>query len=241
RMARRQRRRRRLRRRGHSRTVWRTRPSVLSGAGVVTGGALAFASPALADSEFLYVGTLADDGATATDCTDNSNTDCTLRQAIEEANANSHQYDYVVFKSGLSGTVHLGTGLGQIPITDEVYVGSSPTAGISALSGDDQSRIFDIDVTHGYSYVTIARLKLIDGDTSGNGGAIRNEDSYLYLVESTISGSHADGNGGAIYNADTDEISYGARNRVGYSSIYGNSAEGDGGAIAGKTTFGSIY
>src|SRR3954467_2968756 len=106
-MARRQRRRRRQRRQGHAKQRgWKTRYSVITGAGLVAGAALGMASGAQAAGTTYYVGSNGDTTG-ATDCGDSTNTDCTLRDAVYAANANSGYLDYVVFTSNVSGAVTL--------------------------------------------------------------------------------------------------------------------------------------
>jgi hypothetical protein len=233
---------RRKRRLRHAeRQGWKTRNSVITGASVSAGAALGLAAPAFGAAQAFYVGTLADDGTVAADCTDNTNIDCTLRQAITDANANAGQYDYVVFKSGLSGTIHLGMGSGSIPITDATYIDGGNEGGFiqAVISGDHQTRIFDIDTPHPGDVVSIYRLRLEDGSVVGNGGAIHNQDASLRVYDSAITDSHASGNGGAIYSYLGNL--YEAGTDVWYSTVSGNSADGDGGGIAGHGGFGSVY
>src|SRR5262245_53914178 len=63
-----------------------------------------------------------------------------LRQAILDANALSGADD-IAFASGLQGTITLATG--QLDITDDLEI-NGPGAGLLAVSGSDQSRVFHI-------------------------------------------------------------------------------------------------
>jgi predicted outer membrane repeat protein len=233
-MAKRQRRRRRERRREHAqRTGWQTRHSVITGAGVAAGAALGLAAPALGASEVLYVGTLADDGSAAIDCAANTNTDCTLRQAITEANANTGQYDYVVFKPTVTGNVALTAG--QIPITDSVYIyGNGPA--VNTITAAPNSRIFDVDPSSGDG-VGIYGLTLTGGNVTGNGGAIRNADGRLHVADAVLSGNTASGFGGAVY--ETGTYDGGIYDRFAYTTFSGNHADG-GGAIYAASSWGRI-
>src|SRR4051794_10527825 len=119
-MAKRQRQRRQERRRQHAkREGWRTRHSVITGAGVAATAALGVSSPAAGATLNLTVDNLSDpSGAGA--CSDVTPNDCSLRQAIADANANSG-FDYIYFSSSLTGTIALtGAAGGQIQITDPV-------------------------------------------------------------------------------------------------------------------------
>ena len=125
----------------------------------------------------------------------NTNDDGTgsLRRAIEDANANGG-LDDVVFQSNVRPKITLTTG--EIPITDSVDI-QGPGANVLTVSGNDNSRIFNIDGP-GTLDVTISGLTLTDGFVGSliNGGAIRNEDENLILEDSVITGNEAGDRGG---------------------------------------------
>ena len=174
-MAKRQRRRRAERRRGHAqRRGWQTQRSVITGVGLVAGAI--GVGPAAAQAAYLYVGSNGD-GTGATDCATYTNTDCTLRQAIADANADSN-FDYIYFKSGITGTITIGS---QLSITNPVgiYGPGADTLTVSAAGAN--SRIFDVNPTDPSS-VIITGLTLSEGNVAGDGGAIRNEDAYLEIA-----------------------------------------------------------
>ena len=233
-MAKRQRRRREVRRREHAkREGWKTHHSVITGAGIAATATLGIAGTALADNVAYYVGSNADT-AVATDCTDPTNTDCTLRDAVNAANANSGYLDYVVFTSNVSGTVTLGGT--DILIEDPVRIyGRGPD--VDTVSGNGDSRIFDIDMTSTGDEVLIYGLTLTDGDADTSpGGAIYDNNSELAVVDSVLTGNSAYA-GGAIY--EDGGSNYGKNMVVAYSTVDHNSAT-YGGGIAGHYSAGIV-
>jgi hypothetical protein len=235
-MARRQRRRRRERRAEHaSRRGWQTRHSVITGAGLTAGAALGIAAPAFGASGTYYVGTTAD-GTGATDCDTYGNSDCTLRQAILDANANTDQYDYVVFQGTVTGNVTLSSG--EISITDSVYIYGNG-ADVNAVTAGANSRIFNIDLNAAPSYdrVAIFGLTLTGGNVAGNGGAISNVDSRLGVFDSAVTGNTASGVGGGIY--EKGDNGGGNSDFILRSTISGNHAD-SGGGIYGLAAWGYV-
>ena len=231
-MAKRQRRRRQERRREHAkREAWKTRHSVLTGAGIAATATLGLAGTALADSYTYYVGSNADTTG-STDCLDPDNTTCTLRDAVYAANANNGYADYVVFTSNVSGTVTLGGT--DILIDDPVYIyGRGPD--VSTVSGNGDSRIFDIDMTNTGDNVAIYGLTLTDG-SDGAGGAIYDNNADLRVVDSVLTGNDATA-GGAIY--ENGGSNHGRNLVVAYSTLDHNTAV-YGGAVAGDDSAGII-
>lgn len=118
-----------------------------------------------------------------------------LRQVILDANATADD-DTIAFQSGLSGTITLTTG--EITISSNLTI-NGPGANVLAVSGNKNTRIFTI--SPGAS-VTIERLTLKDGATSGGdgGGGIYNAGGILTVSNSTLAGNSAGGGGGGIYN-----------------------------------------
>jgi hypothetical protein len=238
-MARRQRRRREERRRGHAkRRGWRTRHSLITGVGVTAGAAVGLAVPALGATQYFYVGSLGDSNVSPpSDCTDSSNTDCTLRQAITAANANSAQADYIYFRSGLSGDITLTTGNGgEIPITDATYL-YGPGSDQVRIHAATNSRIFNVNPATAGDTVALGGLTLTGGNSSAEGGAIFNDDARLRLFDTVLTGNTAATRGGAIYevgnynNGDDDRFRY---------STFANNHAAIGGAIAADVGWGTI-
>jgi CSLREA domain-containing protein len=226
-MAKRQRRRRRERRLEYAhRPAWQTRHSVITGAGIAASAALGLAAPALADSQTFDVTQTGDSGDGTCDAT------CTLRDAIQAANANASQYDYVVFQGSVTGNVALTQG--EIPITDAVYIyGNGPD--VNTITADANSRIFNVNPNYG-DFVAIHDLTLTGGDVTGDGGAITNDDGVLSLVDTVLSGNTASGDGGAIY--ESGNYYGGAYDRFRYATFSGNHAA-SGGAIYADSSWGT--
>jgi hypothetical protein len=231
-MAKRQRRRRQERRREHAkRAGWQTRHSVITGAGIAATATLGVAGTALADVQIFYVGSNADTTDSA-NCTDFDNTDCTLRDAVDAANANTGYSDYVIFTSNVSGTITLGS---DINISEGVYI-YGRGADVDAVSGDDTSRIFDIDLNTAGEIVRIYGLTLTQG-YAAQGGAIRNYNSSLRLNGDNFVSNNADGFGGAILNVG--EYADGVYDGVFYSTFSDNHAA-QGGAVYAGASWGTL-
>jgi hypothetical protein len=227
-MAQRQRKRRRERRREHAkRRGWGTRHSVITGAGAAAGAALGLAAPAFGAAQVFYVDQSGDAGDGTCDVT------CTLRDAIDDANANAAQYDYVVFQPTVTGNVALTAG--EIPITDAVYIYGNG-ANVNTVTAAPNSRIFNIDPAAG-DRVGIFDLTLTGGNVTGNGGAIRNVDAILGVFSSNVTGNTAGGVGGGIY--EKGDYSGGAYDFLSRSTVSGNHADAGGGIYA-TLSFGYI-
>ncbi len=119
-----------------------------------------------------------------------------LRQAILDANAGGDPVDDIVFADGLTGTVTLTSG--EIPITSSLNI-TGPGAEAISVSGNNNSRIFNIDDANGGNLldIVIDGLTLTDGSATGAGGAIVSQEN-LTLRNSVVSGSAVMGSGGAI-------------------------------------------
>src|SRR3954466_1401729 len=235
-MAKRQRRKRRQRRHEHAtRTGWRTRHSVITGAGLAATATIGLTGSAQAAATYYYVGSTADTATAPADCTDPANTDCTLRHAINAANANDTFADSIYFSSTISGTPIVLTS--DLPVIDDpVYiVGNGP--GANTVSGDDSYRIFNIQGADG-DRVVIAGLQLTDG-YADDGGAIFNDNAELGLYDAFLTGNTASDQGGAIYlrGADSEE---GANGTIAYTTISGNHADNVGGGVYGYESVGTI-
>ena len=161
-----------------------------------------------------------------------------LRQAVLIANSFPGR-NTITFDSSLAGeTITLTSG--EIAITDSLDIEGLDEEQI-IVSGNNSSRIFNIDDDAGNIYqtdatidVTISKLTLTNGKAEGDsfiadsGGAIANSEN-LELIDSTVTGSTAEFEGGGIN-------SYGNGSTVilNRSSIVDNSAQ-DGGGIANSS------
>lgn len=145
-----------------------------------------------------------------------------LRQAILDANATAGA-DQVTFQSTLSGQITLTS---ELPVTDAVDV-IGPGAKTLAISGNDNSRIFNVDVRPAENLpVTISGLKLTGGNDIG-GAAIASKYANLTVSNAVISQNSADLEGGGIW---TD----GGQVRVESSTVSGNTSGYFGGGIRNR-------
>ena len=106
---------------------------------------------------------------------------------------------------------------------DVVYPGTQPitlNGNGSTISGNDSSRI--LDASFG-SVVTVNDLTVVDGFTTGTGGAVR-ANGPITVNRSHFEGNTADGNGGALENSSGDIT-------ITDSTFVGNESDSDGGAI----------
>jgi hypothetical protein len=190
-MSRRQRRRRQERRSQQRHTPTKRR---LAAAGGLTAGAtLAFAGVAHADT--FTVSNLNDEGPGS------------LRQAILDANNNGNgsTVDDVVFASGLSGTIDVGStiGFGLYPETAMNIQGpGAGTIRLNAVPSIDYVVFTGIyyDGTQG-DPITISGLTISGGSAVGRpGGGIENHTANLTVSKDVITGNSSDENGGGIYS-----------------------------------------
>ena len=140
-MSARQRRRRQDRRTRHSLTGGGR--AAITATGLTAGATLAMSGLAHAAPQTFTVGSLYD-ATGAFDCSTPTNTECTLRQAIIDANGNDGA-DTIVFRSGLSGDINLTDGAPEQ--IQEALAIAGPGAAQITVDGGDAVRTFDIDPT----------------------------------------------------------------------------------------------
>ena len=154
-----------------------------------------------------------------------------LRDAINQANSNAGP-DRVLFQSGLSGTIHLNpkTGpyaySGQLDIYEALEI-VGPGADQISVSGDAQSRVFNVDPAE-YSRngddVSISGLKVIEGDVKYNsGGDIYSNGADLTLSTMVIRTGRAERGGGVYERNGTLTIHD--------STVTGNATTAKGGGV----------
>jgi hypothetical protein len=212
-MSKRQRRRVEKRHRHQDHKTERLGRALATGAGVSVGATLLMGG--VAQAATLTVGSTADTTG-ATDCAVATNTDCTLRDAIEDANADPGST--ITFASGLTGAITLnGTELPQITGYSTVIQG--PSGGIT-IDGDHSSRIFNVSATD----VTLSRLTVTHGSITGTGGGIYLQAGQLTLSNAVVSDNDATSHGGGI-SVNTGTLS------VDSSTISGNDAGENGGGL----------
>jgi hypothetical protein len=222
---------------------------IATGAGATVGATLLMGGAAQAAT--LAVGTTSDITG-ATDCAVATNTDCSLRDAINDANGDPGST--ITFRSGLSGTITLDGALPTIAVPTTI---SGPGAGQITVSGNYAYRVLNISpapgddvsvsgltISHGASgagvgagiYSKNADFTLEDAVVTGNeaasgdGGGVGVNGGSLTVESSTISGNVAgNGEGGGIYTYSDS----GAPTTIRNSTISGNTAHavyGGGGA-----------
>lgn len=227
---------------------------------VAWSGALAFAlaitaRPALAatfavDSTDDAVDASPGDGQCAT-----ASHTCTLRAAIEEANALPGPDTillpagtYLISREGSDDTCAMG----DLDITSSISI-MGDGAATTIVDGNHRDRVFDV-LAEGAAVITgvtvrngsqkdgggirvdHGTLKLVECAVTANqaddgGGGIENDFGVLEVVRSTIDGNVAHGNGGGVDNQGTADL----RN----VTLSGNTADGTGGGVgnSGTTTF----
>jgi hypothetical protein len=158
------------------------------GAGLTVGATLAMAGTAQA-TDFTVNNAGDAEGTCPTDTT------CSLRQAINSANANSGS-DNILFDSGLSGsTIILASE--PPPIT-----GPTNIVGIGAdqlaVDGNGAHKIFDINQTTPGDAVSISDLTVQNGCCAGG---IRSPNANLTVSDAVITGNSAIGRGAGIYSS----------------------------------------
>jgi hypothetical protein len=161
---------------------------------------------------------------TVTNLSDDGSPGC-LRSRVVAANSHIGA-DTIVFRPGLTGTIHL-TG-GQIPISDSLTL-NGPGAARLAVDGNAADRIFDVDNGNAAAdlTVTIRGLELRNGKASGSGAILSNEN--LTLIRDVIDGNHANASG-AIGASGTLTLKN--------CTVSGNTATGNvGGVYFDGTTF----
>src|SRR5215218_2688790 len=143
-----------------------------------------------------------------------SNSECTLREAINAAQTTDH----ITFRSNLRGTIGLAGA--ELLISKGVII-DGPGAGELAVSGQNLSRVLLIS---GGASVTISALTITGGNAIPNagGGISVQAGSRLTLIGSVVTGNSA-GEGGGIF-------ARGPLTLVG-STVAGNVATGFGGGI----------
>ena len=213
--------------------------------GMSAGGALAAAlvvAPGAASAATFTVTKTADTDDAACVAGDS---DCSLREAVNAANAND-EADVINFANGVTGTIALDASFGGIDIRNESLQIQGPGAGQLTINGGAHDRIFKLfGFDAADQQVVISGLTMTNGLVGeGDGGAILSLDGSptrgdgfdfgspadLTVADSVISNSVAD-RGGAIALDVIDSDSSGALT-VRNTTVDGNSAQIGGGVFA---------
>lgn len=116
-----------------------------------------------------------------------------LRQAISDANAAAGADTITFTGAGATGTITLTSG--EITVSDAVTI-TGPGAAALTVSGNSASRVLNIGLTTDGGLVDISGLTFANGSTTGQGGAIANNNARLSLAASTFTGNTSTSNRG---------------------------------------------
>ena len=165
------------------------------------------------------------DNTTDVDDGDFSLGNLSLREAIRLAN-NSPDPDAITFDANVFGSAQTITLSGtQLVITQDVTI-TGPGEQLLTISGNDASRIFDIDGAT--TEVTLSGMTMSSGRAvNSNGGAIRSG-AILSIIDSTVSGNIATDLGSTGYGGGIDSSGSLTLTRT---NIINNQAENDGGGL----------
>jgi hypothetical protein len=141
-------------------------------------------------------------------------TGISLREAVVHSPAGST----IAFAPGVHGQTFTLTS-GQLLITNNLVIDASAAPSGVTVSGNGSTRVFDIQSG---KTVSISGLTILNGDTSGDGGGIRNAGT-LSLANCELESNEASGGGGAIRNTGTLSLTA--------CTLVGNTAGVGGGAI----------
>jgi CSLREA domain-containing protein len=201
---------------------------------LATGAAIALGSSLIAsDASAAVIEVTTTSDTTATDG------ECTLREALNNANSDGEfsggdctagaGLDTITFKTGVTGTITLAEG--TLYIYDSVDI-QGPGRDDLYVDGDGSDRVFNIYLEGGNPVVSISGLTITNG-YSYSGAGIRAEDATLTIANARISNNFTyyntdrgggDGGGIAFYDGTSLTIT----NTI----ITGNTAdEGNGGGI----------
>ncbi len=157
-----------------------------------------------------------------------------LREAIDLANA-APGVDTINFATGLTGTLSLAAGAGDLDITDSVSINGPGATDLTIDAAAATSRIFNIEATSGD--VMLKGMTLANGaaGVGANGGAVYFDSlGMLTISDSVISGNTAGANGGGIFSSGNLIVT---NTTIGGASAgAGNTASGSGGGIYSQGT-----
>jgi len=164
-------------------------------------------------------------------CADASN-NCTLRAAIQEANALSGADTITlpagVFQLALTGSGEELAATGDLDITADLTINGAGAMS-TTIDGGGLDRVFDIGPNGVPLSVVFNGLTIRNGVVSGApGGAIRVNLGTVVLNDCSLSGNRSDANGGAISNAGNLTLNG--------STLSANTASGNGGGLFNAST-----
>ncbi len=154
--------------------------------------------------------------------TGNSGSVCTLRAALQEANAQP-DLNTILFAEGLSGAIHLGAALPAV--TEGVSITGPGPAVLTLDAGRNGYRVLTFDSPGNNQAFELAGLTLTNGQSTLGGGLYLGLGDILNLTNSALVANEAsDGAGGGLYNA-------GGSLSVSSAQISHNRAAGAGGGV----------
>ena len=157
--------------------------------------------------------------------------ECTLRAAVQEANATGDYVGITLAPGATYGLTVAGAGedaaaTGDLDVTGDVLV-RGQGATIDAASLD---RVLHV---HGGGALRVEQATLTGGDVAGDGGAVLVDGGSVELVQTTVGASTASGSGGAL------AVSSGSATVTRSTLTGGTAATGGGIASAGTLTVGA--
>jgi trimeric autotransporter adhesin len=147
---------------------------------------------------------------------------CSLRDAMTKANTDT--MEDIAFQPGVSGTMTATSPLPQITSQTNIV---GPSTGGMTISGSNSSAVGTLFSVAPAAELSLVRLTVSNGQTSGNGGAVDNQGEAT-IVGSTLSANSAL-QGGGIYNVGSLLVAN--------STFFGNMAPGTVGSGSGGAIF----
>ena len=145
---------------------------------------------------------------------------CSLREAIQ--NANTDTSDYADCSAGSGADTVSFSGVSSLTLKDDISVISDVLIqGTVTISGGNATRIFTVSGSGGY--LRLVDVTLEDGKDASGGAILQDAFAVLDCKGSTFRNNTAENNGGAIYSSGTLDIDG--------CSFEDNSAGTDGGAL----------
>ena len=152
-----------------------------------------------------------------------------IADAVNAANATDRN-QAISFASNLTSAAPASIDLLSGPLIIDNTAGTVTVQGPGgyglSVDGSGSSPVFLVDSG---ATADIEGLTITGGETTGDGGGIRNDGGNLIVGNSTISGNSASGNGGALANEDGGTL------QVFNSTIADNTSSGLGGGIYAQT------
>ncbi len=165
-----------------------------------------------------------------TDTADGScNADCSLREAIIEANANTGTFDTINFAAATNGLAitlsRAGTGenaasTGDLDIVNNLTTIEGNGAGVTIIDGGDIDRVFEVILG---KTVYLSDLTIRDGNTAAQGGGITAATSASLTLTNVVVTSNSANDGAGVWTAASTTITD--------STISNNLAASTGGGI----------